>query len=420
MPSNTRELLLRGLWAGLLAIGVGLVAYLVSCLVVPPDQVAKGFGIDWQQMAQDPFALSGRLPNRILTPLLAWALGFGSEHYVLFVRGLSVLLLATVFVFGRRRGLGVPDAALITLTVALISPVQMYKLNWVGYCDALTYTLFFWMLLAARSPWVFWSLFFCNLLNHELAGFLLPWLWFVRREADDRWRADVVGAGAAVVLYAAYYFAVKAAAPTQLYSNDYFLSHPLFPGGAFAVGVTAIVHWVVAFGPILAVLAWHQHAPTRGRERWHLWLVLLGIAVIFCIAFDWSRHSNLLVLPLVIASVRFLQPGPLQVGHRLAFVGLTALGAALMVVWPPWPSVSWPTVAFTEPQLLVDTHVVVSGPNNEPGFGTLSAATNEWLPRVWPTLWPILCVVVAIWCGGALLARWRPADEPLQQSAPLQ
>jgi len=414
MPSTTRELLLRGLASGLLAIAVGVAAYLVSCLVVAPEPVAKGFGFDWETMSRDPFALAGTLPQRMLTPLLAWLVGCrGAPDYVLFTRGLSIVLLATVFVFCRRRGTSVPDAGLVTLAVALTSPVQMYKLHWVGYCDALTYTLFFWMLLAARHPVVFWSLFLGNLLNHELAGFLLPWLWFVRRQSDARWRLDAVLAGLAVLLYVAFYFYVKANAPGQHYSSDYFFAHPLFPGGAFAVWITALVHWVVAFGPILAVLAWHQHEPANGRERWHLWLVLLGIGVILCIAFDWNRHSNLLVLPLVIASARFL-----RAGHRLAYASLLALGAVLMWIWSPWPTISWPTVRFVDSELLVQTGVIVAAPDGEVGFGPLSAATTQWLPRVWPTLWPILCIAAGIWLTGALFARRRPT--PLQQPAPLQ
>ena len=405
MPSTGRSLILRGLAGGLLALAVGLGAYLLSCLVVPPDDVAKGFGVDWQDMSRDPFALTGLLPHRILSPLLAWAIGLGGERYLWFTRGCAVLLLATVFVFARRRGSTAVDAGLIAVAVALISPVQMYKLNWVGYSDALSYTLFFWMLLAARRPALFWSLFFCNLLNHELAGFLLPWLWFVRRQADMRWRSDLLGAGAAVVAYVVFYYVVKAVAPTQLYSNDYFLTHPLFPGGAFAVLVTAFVHWVVAFGPVLAVLAWHQHTAAFGRERLHLWLVPLAIGVVLGVGFGWGRHRNPLGLAVVVGSGAVPQSG-----HRLVFVGLVALGVGLMLAWPAWPAVSWPTVEFTEPQLLVDTGVIVPGPNGEPGFGALTDALTRWLPRVWPILWPIVLIAAAIWGSGAVLAcRRRPA-----------
>jgi hypothetical protein len=39
------------------------------------------------------------------------------------------------------------------------------------------------------------------------------------------------------------------------------------------------------------------------------------------------------------------------------------------------------------------------------GFGPLSAALQNWLPVVWPTLWPILLGLAATWGFGAAIAR---------------
>ncbi len=384
-----------------LALIAGCVAYWLSCLFVPSLDVAIGFGLEWEKMSKDPFAFVGDLPHRILAPLLAHLLGFvGPPHYVQFVRGLSVVLLGTIFYFCRRRDAKVFDAALVTVAVALLAPVQMYKLHWVGYSDALTYALFFWALLAERRPVVFWSLFFANLLNHELAAFLLPWLWFVRCRAGGGSWCDVIGAAAAVGLYAAYYFYVKATAH-QRYSVDFFVDYPLFPGGTFCVLVLACVQWTVAFGPVLAILAWFQHTRSNGREHWHLWLVLGGILAIFCIAWDWQRHTNLVVMPLVIASLRFL-----ALRHRAAFLTVVGLGTVAMVFVPPWQTISWPTNLFAEPGFLLRVNILVPVPPNGVGFGTLNAAVGRWLPEVWPALWPILCILAAIWTAGALYARF--------------
>jgi len=260
-------------------------------------------------------------------------------------------------------------------------------------------------MVAARSPYVFWSLFLVNLMNHELAGFLLPWLWFLRRQQDGRWRTDLVCIGVAGVIYASFYMWVKVTA-APMFNVDYFLKHPLFPGGTFVVWSLAAVHWTCAFGPMLAVLAWQQHSPSLGAGRWHFWLVLLGILVIFCIAFDWARHSNLIVLPLVVASAHFLAGGARR---RLLYVGLLMLSVFLFWLVPPWSSSAWPTSLFANDVLLLDSKVVVPGPGPglDIGFGPLSAAVGNWLPAIWLPLTLILSVLFVIWLAGALLARWQ-------------
>lgn len=390
-------------------LGAALVAaglcYGLSCLIVAPSPEALSFGEEWQSMSEAPFELRTRLPHRILGPLLAHYLGLGDGRWVLFVRGATVLLLATVFFFARRRGAKPFDALLVTLALAVTAPIQMYKLHWVGYVDPLCYLLFFWAWLAAGRPVLFWGLFLANLLTHELAAFLLPWLWFVRREANGSVRADVIGAGLALGLYGAFYLWVKAHAPQQLFNAGYFFDNPMFPGGTVVIITLAIVHLVVAFGPILAVLAWHQHARPRDRERMHLWLVAGGILAIFCIAWDWARHSNLVALPLAVASLRFL-----AAGHRLVYAGLIALGVGSMAWIPPWSSSAWPTSAMANMSLLRDTGAArINEATTQPMGGALSDVLTKWLPAVAPVLVPILAILTAIWFAGAWFARRQAA-----------
>lgn len=388
-----------------LALFVGLGVYWLSCLVVAPtSQIGGGFEVDWHLMSMDPFALQGRFPHRILVPFSAWLLGFGGDGYMQFTRGLHVVLLASVCLVVLRYRCKVVDAVLVTGAVALTAPTQMYKLHWNGYTDPICYSLFLWMMLVARNPWVFWSLFFVNLMNHELAGFLLPWLWFLRRREDMRWRLDLILAGAACGVYLTYYLWVKATAQ-PLFNIDYFLKHPLFPGGTLAVWNLAGVHWVCTFGPMLAFLAWHQHAKLRGSDRWHLWLVLLGILVIFCIAFDWARHSNLLMLPLVVASAHFLAQG-----NRYRAVFALFLGVSVLLFWwiPPWTSSAWPTSVFADGLLLAQSGVVVVGPGGpfDIGFGPLSAVVGKWLPAIWKPLLVLHSIGAAIWLAGFFMARF--------------
>lgn len=390
---------------GLIALVVGTLLYALSCWIIAPGNEAKGFGEQWLEISKDPRQLPSMFPHRLLAPLLAWLLGLGGAHYLAFVRCLAVLLLSTVWFFGRRRGLGLGDATLLATAIALTAPIQLYKDHWVGYPDPLCYALFLVCALVAHRPVLFWGLWLVNLTNHELAVFLLPWLWFVRRQAGGRLIHDVLGAGASLGAYAAYYLWIKAHSQV-LFTYEYFASHPLFPGGTFVVLCLALVHLVVAWGPVLAVLAWHQHTRETGRERWHLWLVGAGILVIFGIAFDWARHSNLILIPFVLASVRFL-----QAGHRLAFAALTALGAGLMLWIPPWAPNAWPTDALASLPLLVGSGVAIVHPPRFAGdfnvqFGPLSASLQNWLPQVWPMLAVITAIAAAIWLTGAALA-WR-------------
>lgn len=388
-----------------LSLAIGWLVWVGSCwLVAPLDAIGGGFEVDWQLMSVDPFALAGRFPHRILVPFLAWLCGFGGDGWLQFTRGLHVLLLGSVcFVVLRHRG-ALLDALLVTVMVGITAPTQMYKLHWNGYADPICYTLFLWAMIAARNPAVFWSLFFLNLMNHELAVFLLPWLWFLRRRNDRRFGADLVGAGVALAAYGAFYVYVKQTA-APMFNVDYFVAHPLFPGGTFAVWNLAAVHWTCAYGPVLAVLAWHQHRRESGRERWHLWLVLGSILAIFCIAFDWARHSNLIVLPLVLAAMRFLACGNL---HRVVFVGLLALAQGLFWLVPPWESSAWPTSLFANHVLLVETGLVVPGPGPglDIGFGPLSAALGKWLPAIWLPLAILHLILAAMLVVGWWLARW--------------
>ncbi|HEX6812522.1 MAG TPA: hypothetical protein VF384_12930 [Planctomycetota bacterium] len=389
------------------AAAAAVACYAASCLFVAPGASAVTFGLQWQEMSKAPLELPGQFPHRILAPVLAHCVGMGGDHFVLFTRGLAVLLLGTVCFFGRRRGASALDALLITLAVALTAPIQMYKQHWVGFVDPLCYTLFFCSWLAARRPVLFWGLFLANLFTHELAAFLLPWLWHLRRQVNGSSRADVLGAGLALGIYGAFYLAVKALAPAQKYNADYFFSNPMFPGGTFVIVTLAITHLVVAFGPILAVLAWQQHTRNQDPGRRQLWLVLAGIAAIFCIAWDWARHSNLIVLPLVGASLSFL-----AAGHRAVYVGLVAAGAALMVWVPPWSS-GWPISSMASAVVLGDTKAAVLNPaTREPMGGALRDVLTAWVPAVAPLLSGILVLLAAIWVLGFVLARRLPPRSP--------
>jgi hypothetical protein len=377
----------------LLALAVGALAYGVSCALVWPDPINKGFGEQFQAMSSAPFALYGQFPHRILAPLLGWCCGMGGDRYVLFVRGLHVVLLACTVLYARRLGANRYDAGLVAVAVAVTAPVQMYKQHWVGYSDPLGYSLFLVAAICVRQRAVFWLLFLANLLTHELAVFVLPWLWFLRRQVAPGWRRDVPWLGGVLTVYGVFYLVVRAIArPT--YAADFFLDNPLLPWGALACWMMALTHWLLAYGPVLAVLAWHQHTRAHGRERWQLWLVLASVAVILAIAFDWMRHANLILLPFVLASVRFL-----AAGHRLVYAGLVVASAGLLLWVPPWSGSAPPTSDLWGPMF-----ELVLLPKD------FSRVLTAWIPAVWPILAVIYALLAAVWLlGWALARRWRGA-----------
>ncbi|MBL8748971.1 MAG: hypothetical protein JNK78_07415, partial [Planctomycetes bacterium] len=294
-PTSTNKLRPM-LVEGGVAMAIAVAVYLFSCLLVAPKPESVGFGLEWQRMAGDPFGLSGLFPHRLLAPLLAWLLGFGSEHYVGYVRGLHVVMLTCGVLYARRLGTTRLDAALIAIAVAVTAPVQMYKWHWVSYCDPLSYSLFLIAAMCVRHTTVFWVLFFFNLTTHELAAFMLPWCWYLRRCSGAPWRVDAAWVTAVFGTYAAYYFLVRHFAVQHTFSYDFFVENPLLPFGAIAIWAMAMTHWLLAFGPVLAVLGWHWHTAANVRERWQLWLVVAGIVAILGIAFDWMRHANLILL----------------------------------------------------------------------------------------------------------------------------
>jgi len=172
---------------------------------------------------------------------------------------------------------------------------------------------------------------------------------------------------------------------------------------------------------VLAVLAWHQHTRSNGVARWNFWLVLLGVTAIFCIAFDWARHSNLLLLPLVLAATRFLQSGNRA---RFTFAGLLALSVYLFWLVPPWSPSAWPTRIFADTKLLFTTGVAFDGPGEglDIGFGGLDASVGRWLPQIWKPLLVVHLIGVTIWLAGWAYARFVRTEpgstSPLSSQSP--
>jgi hypothetical protein len=304
----------------------GIAAYAASCLVEPAtSQIVAGFGMFWQEMSTQPFAFVGDLPHRMLAPLLAHLVGLDGERYTDFTRLTGVLMLSLVYAVCRQRGSLRVDALLVTLAIAFTGATQIYKRGMVGYCDNLGYSLFLVGVLVSRHAWAFWPVFFLNLVNHDMALFFLPWLWFLRRQHRGVLRWDVWWCFGALVAYWYFRDYVAQNAATWKYDEAYFLKHCFLPIGFLWLWLLAAVHVLLQFGPFLAILLWHSWWPRPPHERVHTLLVLLGIGGIFGFAYDVMRHPNMIFLPIVFASTRFLVDARSRVVYLLAIAAMIVL-----------------------------------------------------------------------------------------------
>ena len=333
----------------LLAIAAGIVAYLASCLVEPARSNPHGFGLQWRDMSEQPFAFLGQLPHRMLTPLLAHLVGLSGDSFTDFTRLSGAVMLALVFYVCRARGALRLDAMLITLAISFTGAIQIYKRGMIGYCDNVGFTLFALGWLARRRGFVFWPLFFFNLVNHDMAAFFLPWMWFLRREVGALRRWDAIGAGAVLFVYYLFRLYVAKHAASWEYDEGYFLANCFLPFHFVWIWFLAACHLLLQFGPMLTVLLWHSWQARPERERLGTALILLGMGGVFCFAYDVHRHSNLIFLPIAFASTRFLT----DLRSRVAYLFLIALQIwnYREFVWQPESEDPWD---FQSPGWLFD------------------------------------------------------------------
>lgn len=392
----------RALWL-LVAAAVGAGAYWLSCLWLPALDLPNDFQTQWARMSEAPFAFTGQFPHRILSPLLAHLLGLDGERFFTFTRLGAVLLLAVVFDTSRWRGARPVDALLITLAVACTGAIQMYKQQCAGYVDNLGFALFLLGLRAARHRVLFWSLFLANLLNHEVAFFFTPWFLFVRCNIGARLHRELPWLLGAVALYFGFRQYVGANATNWSYNAGYFLDNTFLPYAFAWLWLLAVVHWLVRFGPLLALLVWHLAAPRPDRERWHSLLVPACALTVFFFAYDVMRHSNLLFLPLVLASARCLD------GSSHSRVLYCALGLGTALVYH-WFGATFDTVTST---IMFDCQgYTLILPENRFQLGQHFTTMHCVLARIWPTFLLLGAEAVALVAAGFWLRRPAGARGP--------
>jgi hypothetical protein len=333
------------------ALAVGLLAYLASCVVLPQDLTTNNFGSEWQRMSMQPLAFLDPahaaepkplfwFPHRLLAPLLAHLVGMGGSGWVSFTQLATIMLLALVYHVARWRGAVAFDAALVTLAVATTGAVQVYKYDMIGYVDGLGYSLTLLTWLSARRTVLFWTLILLNLCNHEMVAFFLPWFLFVRRQAHARISFDVIGTIAVLGLYAAFRAWIGAHVATT-YDAGYFLEHTFLPITFLWLWSTTAVYQLQSFGPMLAIVIWHALRMRPGNERMHTLLIVGGFLVIFMFAYDVNRHSNMMMIPLIIASCRFLGDARSRIVYVLLILAAVQVNSGAFSTNPWTTDLPW-------------------------------------------------------------------------------
>jgi hypothetical protein len=306
-------------WAG---VGLGLLQGL------PFVQQCQGMGLHYQVMSADPWALRGDHPHRILGPLLAHLLGLGGAGYWRFSHGTCVLFLAMVFAAARSAGALVVDAALITFAIACSGTVLLYTSLLVGFSDPLLCALLLATLMAARwGPWC-WLVQLLNLFNHDLALFFTPLLLYLRWQARPRWRVELAWLFTVLAVYGGFRLWVNAHAPDLLLTVGFYLKTSHFPRGTIGLAALTTGDSVRVFGPLLVVMFWAMWQPARKWENRAVALFIVTVYAFLVLAYDFSRFTGYLFLPLGAAAVRFLHGG----GNRIWFVLLAAAMARTFIV----------------------------------------------------------------------------------------
>ncbi len=375
-----------------MAIAVALVAYVASFVVIPQVMVPNVFGLQWQDLSTEPFAFRGQFPHRLLGPLLAHYLGMGGALWVPFTQLTTLVFLGLVFRVARWRGAEAIDATLITFAVALTGAVQIYKTNMIGYVDNLGYSISLLTWMSARRTFVFWPLILLNLINHEMVGFFLPWFLFVRRQVRASILADGIGLVVVLGLYLGYRSFVAAHAPNWTYDGHYFRDHCFLPLTFLWLWLLAAVYQLQTYGPILTIVLWHVLRMRPAHERVHTLLIVGGFLTIFFVAYDVNRHSNMICIPLIIASVRFL-------GSRSSRFVYAALIAASVGV----SSYGWWVYDWMSGVMILDCNgALLILPENRFNFPLQWQVCYGTIARAWPVLsalaWETLFMVA--------LAQW--------------
>ncbi len=375
--------------AWLQATIVGAAVLGLAALLTPPILVPfAGHGVDFAHQAAEPWSLIGQFPQRILWPALAHLCGLGGDRSPVFSQISSGILLAVVFWFCRRHGAAAVDALLVTLAVGLTGAVQLYQ---VMTCHSDTWNWILMLLLVhhVARRLVFWPLVLLCALSHEMIFFFAPWLVYLRwRQSRCLW-AEVAALFVVVGVYQVWRTVVKSVGAVQGYDVAYYLHNHWLPWGTLGLWLLLGMMLVIEFGPILAVVVWGWREDHFGWGRFGPCLYAGCVLSLMAFAYDVQRFASYAFLPLVLASIPFLQwPRGRRVYITLLVLGV---GSYLAFHWAPGQAGGW---VFDRVSGMMLFHGV---PFVHVKFFT------EVLPRVWLSALGFAVAVAAIVVAGIRL-----------------
>ena len=381
--------------AGAFALG------LAALLTWPSPVPYQGHGEDFAKLSAEPLSLVGAFPQRILWPLLAHVTGLGGERSPAFSQVCSGLLLAVVFWFCRQRGARAVDALLVTVAVALTGAVQLYQVM-TCHSDTLNWLLMLLLVHHVRRPFVFWPLVLLCALSHEMIFFFAPWLVYLRWRESGSVKRELLSLAVVVALYQGWRTVVKSVGAVTGYDVSYYLYHHWLPWGTPGLWLLWVMLLLVEFGPLLAIVVWAWRTDRLGAGesgRWGPWLYLLCTLSLMFFAFDVQRFASYAFLPLVLASLRFLEI------RRARGIFMVLLGVGVGIY-------QWMHMA----KGLAGGWLYLRAANvmaEEGVLGDHSRFFTAFLPRVW---WQALCVVAAasiVVAVGLGLARRCPRERSM-------
>jgi len=331
---------------------VGLLLLLAGAVYVMPAAHCINHGCGYQEIATDPWHVSNSNPlrMRLLTPLLAYALGFRHERYIAFPMALVGVFLAQVYMYVRKRAGCSPLTALAVSTALATTTLLAHSLHHSGVQDPMQYCLLVAALANAGNPIIAPLAVGLGVMSHESTMFHVPWvtiaIWRERRSLGS-----FVTACVTMLVLIWIVFRIRAGIATAggtLYTEQAYLSisnvitvvHDialLFPLGTF-MSLRAV--WFVPIAS--AWVCW------KGRHFSNLFFLAVIVGSAFSqllLAWDTSRIVSM-AFPSVLVGAGILKQawGERVLAHRVWLVVVANLlipqylvGGSVAVPYLPLP-----------------------------------------------------------------------------------
>lgn len=186
---------------------LALLLLALAAIYVTPSLVPRQLGRGYASLSANPFdfAEENYLRYRILTPLLAYCLGFRGSFYILFPLLIAVLFLSAIY-FRVRKMYGPAEGLVVSMLICFSTPV-LFLLHFQGYTDITSYLLIFLIMGFIRKPFAWIPLLALLLLNHASNLYAVPFLLFYYFiESTDKTKALWVGLLGMVIALLPFYF----------------------------------------------------------------------------------------------------------------------------------------------------------------------------------------------------------------------